>query len=52
MFNATAESVFLSLFLHLCGGALVAAILEQVPHHIQVVLLGRHVQRSESILQA
>lgn len=52
MFNATAECICISLFSHLCGGALVAAILEQVPHHIQVVLLGSHVERSESILQA
>lgn len=36
---------------HLCRGALVASVLEQVSHHIQVILLGSHVQRSESILQ-
>lgn len=37
---------------HLCRSALVASILEQVSHHIQVILLGGHVQRSKSILTA
>lgn len=35
---------------YLCSNALVASILKQVPHHIQVIFLGSHVQRSESIL--
>lgn len=36
---------------HLCGRALVASVLQQVSHHLQVVLLSSHVQRSEAILQ-
>lgn len=36
---------------HLCGRALVAPVLQQVPHHLQVVLLSSHVERSESVLQ-
>ena len=36
---------------HLGGGALVPSVLQQVPDHFQVVLLGGHVQRSETILQ-
>lgn len=36
---------------HLCSGALVASVLQEVSHHIQMILLSSHVQRSESILQ-
>lgn len=47
-----AAQVFpLPLWTHLCSCALVASILKQVSHHIQVVLLSCHVQGSKSILQ-
>lgn len=36
---------------HFCCNALVASILKQVAHHIHVILLGCHVERSESILE-
>lgn len=36
---------------YLGGRALVASILQQVSHHLQVVLLSSHVERGEAILQ-
>lgn len=36
---------------HLCGDALTGAVFQQVVHHVQVILLRRHVQWREAILE-
>lgn len=35
---------------YLSGDTLAGAVLQKEPHHLQVILLGCHVQRSEAIL--
>lgn len=37
-------------YTHFCCNALVSFIFQQVPHHLQMIFLGRHVERSEAIL--